>query len=63
MTSSDEETVLICGVPPEAFVKIDELLGEFHLRSTYDRATLEMRRVLHGVTWENYRQFMEAMSE
>ncbi len=63
MTSSDEETVLICGVPPEAFVKIDELLGEFHPRIAYDRGTLEMYRVLHGVPPKVYWQLMEVLSE
>jgi Uma2 family endonuclease len=63
MTSSDEETVLICGVPPEAFVKINELLGDFHPRLAYDRGTLEMYRVLHGVPPKVYRQLMAVLSE
>jgi Uma2 family endonuclease len=62
-TSSDEETVLICGVPPEAFARIDELLGELHPRFTYDQGTLEMYRVLHGVLPKVYRQFMDVLSE
>lgn len=62
-TSLGEETVLICGLTPEAFRKIDELLGEFHPRFTYDRGTLEMYRVLHGVPPEVYWQLMEVLSE
>jgi len=60
---ADDEFVLICGVEPDAFLKIDELLGEFHPRFTYDRGTLEMYRVLHGVPPEVYWQFMEVLSD
>jgi len=63
ITSLGDETVLICGVPPEVFRKIDELLGEFHTRFTYDRGTLEMYRVLHGVPPEVYWQFIELLPE
>ena len=62
-TSVDDEFVLICGVEPEAFLRIDELLGEYHPRFTYDRGTLEMYRVLHAVPAEAYRQLMEVLSE
>lgn len=62
-TSADDEFVLICGVEPEAFWKIDELLVEFKTRFTYDRGTLEMYRVLHGVPPETYREFMDVLSE
>lgn len=62
-SNRDAETVLICGVEPEAFSRIDELLGEFHPRFTYDRGTLEMYRVLHAVPPEAYRGFMEVLSE
>jgi len=63
VTSAEDETVLICGVSPEAFLRIDELLGKFHPRFTYDRGTLEMYRVLHGVPPDVYWQFMEVLSE
>jgi Uma2 family endonuclease len=63
ITSADDEFVLICGVSPEAFVRIDELLGEYHCRFTYDRGTLEMYRVVHAVPPETYQAFMEVLSE
>jgi Uma2 family endonuclease len=63
ITSADDEFVLICGVEPEAFCRIDELLGEYHCRFTYDRGTLEMYRVVHAVPPETYREFMEVLSE
>lgn len=62
-TSADDEFVLICGVEPEAFWRIDELLVEFKTRFTYDRGTLEMYRVLHGVPPEVYWQFMQVLSD
>ena len=39
--SADERRSLICGVPPEAFGRIDELLSEFHPRFSYDQGTLD----------------------
>ncbi len=61
--SADDEYVLICGVPWDSYERILEALGEFHLRHTYDRGTLEMRRVLHGVPPKAYREFLEALPE
>ncbi len=35
-------------------------LGDYYLRHTYDEGTLEMRRVLYGVTWEDYLKLLDA---
>lgn len=59
----DEEYVLICGVGPEAFQQLDELLGNFHLRFTYADGNLEMRRIVHGVAPEMYARFLEIFQE
>jgi Uma2 family endonuclease len=61
--SADDEYVLICGVPWEAYERILEAVGEFHLRHTYDRGTLEMRRILYGVPPQAYQKLMEALPE
>ncbi len=61
--SADDEYVLICGVPWDAYQRILDALGEFHLRHTYDRGTLEMRRILYAVPPEAYQKFMEALPE
>jgi Uma2 family endonuclease len=61
--TADAEFVLICGVSREAYEQILEVLGEFHLRHTYDRGTLEMRRVIPAVPPESYRRFLEALPE
>jgi Uma2 family endonuclease len=63
ITPPDQETVLICGITWDAYQRIDELFGEFHTRHTYDRGTLEMRRVLYGVPPETYRQFLETLPD
>ena len=44
------EYVVLYGVPRETYKGILDALGEYHLRHTYDQGTLEMRRILCGVT-------------
>jgi Uma2 family endonuclease len=61
--AADEEFVLICGVPWEAYRRLDELFAEHHFWHTYDRGTLEMRRVLYAVTPDMYRQFLEILPD
>jgi Uma2 family endonuclease len=61
--AADEEFVLICGVPWEAYRRLDELFAENHFWHTYDRGTLEMRRVLYAVTPDMYREFLEILPE
>ena len=62
-SSPDDEYVLICGVPWDSYERILDAVGEFHLRHTYDRGTLEMRRVLHGVPPKAYRKLLDALPE
>ncbi len=59
----DNEFVVLYGVDRDAYEKLMDALGEFHLRHTYDQGTLEMRRFLPGVPTESYRQFLEALPE
>lgn len=57
------EYVVLHGVPWDVYTKITDALGEYHLRHTYDRGTLEMRAVLHGVAWGDYQNFLEALGD
>jgi len=61
--SPTDEYIVLCGVPWEVYLGILEALGECHLRHTYDRGSLEMRRVVYGVAWGNYLKFLDATGE
>ena len=58
--SSESEYVVLEGVPWKTYEGILDAIGECHLRHTYDRGTLEMRRVLYGVAWEDYLKLLDA---
>ncbi len=58
--ATNSDFVVLYGVPWETYEGILEALGEYHLRHTYDDGTLEMRRLLECVAWEDYRKLMEA---
>jgi Uma2 family endonuclease len=53
--------VVLYGVPWDTYVAITDALGEYHLRHTYDRGTLEMRSLLYGVSWDAYEDFLKAL--
>lgn len=57
---SESEYVVLYGVPWKMYEGILDAIGEYHLRHTYDRGTLEMRRVLYGVNWEDYLKLLAA---
>lgn len=61
--AAEAEYVVICGVSPEAYQRIDALLCEFHTRHAYDGNALEMRRILSGVPPETYWQFIETLPD
>ena len=61
--STDDEYVLICGVPQNAYERVLDAVGDYHIRHTYDHGMLELRRVLYGVSPESYRQLMEALRD
>jgi hypothetical protein len=50
--SPESEFVVLESIPSETYKGILDALGENHLRHLYDHWTLEMRRVLYGVTWD-----------
>ena len=58
--SLESEFIVLYGVPWETYESILDALDECHLRHTYDRGTLEMRRVLYGVAWGNYLKLLDA---
>ncbi|MBI1903492.1 MAG: Uma2 family endonuclease [Planctomycetia bacterium] len=55
--------VVLYGVPWDTYVAITDALGEYHLRHTYDRGTLEMRSPLYGVSWDDYERFLTAVGD
>ena len=57
------EYVVLYGISWQMYEQILEALGEYHLRHTYDRGTLEMRRVLYGVAWTDYQKLLDATAE
>lgn len=57
------EYVVLYDISWDEYERILAALGEYHLRHTYDRGTLEMRSVLDGVSWEAYEEFLEALSD
>jgi Uma2 family endonuclease len=59
----DDFYVLLPGVPWDTYVAITDALGEYHLRHTYDRGLLEIRRELVGVAWEDYESLLVALGE
>ena len=59
----ESEFIVLYGVSWETYEGILDALGEYHLRHTYDRGTLEMRRVLYGVAWEDYLEFLDATAD
>jgi Uma2 family endonuclease len=61
--TADTEFVVLSGVSREAYEKIVDALGEFHLRHSYDRGSLEMRRLLHGVPRQSYQRLLDALPE
>ncbi len=57
---SESEYVVLYGVSWATYEGILDALGECHLRHTYDRGALEMRRVLYGVAWQDYLKLLDA---
>jgi len=53
--SSKSEYVVFDGVPQKTYEGILEALGEYH--------ALEMRRLLSGVTWEDYQKLLDATAD
>ena len=51
---------MLYGVGWKTYEGILDVLGEYHLRHTYDQGTLEMRCVLYGVAWDDYLKLLEA---
>jgi Uma2 family endonuclease len=45
------------------YEQIVQTLGEYHLRHTYDRGTLEVQSVLGGVAWSDYTRFLEILGD
>jgi Uma2 family endonuclease len=62
-TSASPEFVVLCGISWETYERVLDAIGEYHLRHTYDRGMLEMRRVLYGVTPSDYQKLMDALAE
>jgi hypothetical protein len=60
---SDDFYVLLPGVPWDTYIAVTDALAEYHLRHTYDRGLLEIRRELVGVSWEDYQQFLKALGD
>jgi Uma2 family endonuclease len=58
--SVESEYIVLEGVSWETYEGILDALDEYHLRHTYDRGTLEMRRILDGVAWEDYLKLLDA---
>ena len=58
--SLESEFIVLYGVPWETYEGILDALDRYRLRHTYDRGTLEMRRVLYGVAWEDYLRLLNA---
>jgi Uma2 family endonuclease len=61
--TADDFYVLLPGVPWDTYVAVTDALGEYHLRHTYDRGLLEIRRELVGVSWEDYQKLLEALGD
>jgi len=61
--SATPEFVVLCGISWEAYERVLDAIGEYHLRHTYDRGMLEMRRVLYAVTSSDYQKLMDALGE
>ncbi|MCG8587331.1 MAG: Uma2 family endonuclease [Pirellulales bacterium] len=59
----DDPYVVLHDVPWEMYRKIDEALGRYRTRHTYDRGELEMRGTLYGVTWHDYQELLEALGD
>ena len=58
--SSESDFIVLYGVPWETYEDILDALDRYRLRHTYDRGTLEMRRVPYGVAWEDYLKLLDA---
>src|SRR5687768_15983091 len=61
LADADEFYVLLPGVPWDTYVAITDALARYHLRHTYDRGLLEIRRELVGVSWEDYEQLLRVL--
>lgn len=55
--------VLLPGVPWDTYVAVTDALARYHLRHTYDRGLLEIRRELVGVSWEDYQSLLRALGD
>jgi Uma2 family endonuclease len=55
--------VLLPGVAWDTYVAVTDALARYHLRHTYDRGLLEIRRELVGVSWEDYEEFLKALGD
>jgi Uma2 family endonuclease len=60
---SDDFYVLLPGVSWNTYIAITDALGEYHLRHSYDRGMLEIRRELIGVCWEDYQKLLKALGD
>jgi Uma2 family endonuclease len=60
---TDEFYVLLPGVPWDTYVAVTDALSEYHLRHTYDRGLLEIRRELAAVSWDDYQTFLKALGK
>ena len=56
---ADDFYVVLPGIPWDTYVAVTHALAEYHLRHTYDRGLLEIRRELVGVSWEDYQQLLK----
>ncbi|MCI0361246.1 MAG: Uma2 family endonuclease [Planctomycetaceae bacterium] len=61
--TTDDFYVLLPGVSWETYVAVTDALARYHLRHTYDRGLLEIRRELVGVSWEDYQALLAALGD
>src|SRR5262245_16995497 len=59
----DDFYVLLPGVPWDTYAAVTDALARYHLRHTYDRGLLEIRRELVGVLWEDYEKLLNALGD
>jgi len=59
--AADDFYVLLPGVPWDTYVAVTDTLARYHLRHTYDRGLLEIRRELVGVLWEDYEELLRVL--
>ena len=62
-TSQSADYIVLTGISWPTYQRILETIGQHHPRHTYDRGTLELRRVLHGIAWDGYQRFLEALGD